>query len=83
MDTNSTFIWVKSTFQYYSFLIRLALRLILQLINISPCQMPYGALHLRKKVLFVYILEVLLEGPQKGFFNLPKISQKAKKQKKH
>jgi hypothetical protein len=35
-----------------------------------------------KKVLFVYILKLLLEGPQRGFFNLLKKSWKAEKWKK-
>jgi hypothetical protein len=34
--------------------------------------MPPAALHLIKKVLYVYVLEILLEEPYKGFFNLSK-----------
>jgi hypothetical protein len=50
----------------------LALWLIPQLAEVGLHQIPKGVANLMKKVLFVYILELLLEGPQKGFFNLLK-----------
>jgi hypothetical protein len=81
-DTDGAFSWVEFTPQYYNFLIQLALQLIPQVVAISPCQMPPRAQCLVKKVLFVCILEVLLEGPQKGFFDLLQKSCKAEKWKK-
>jgi hypothetical protein len=35
-----------------------------------------------KKVMFVFILKILSEGPHKGFFKLLKTNQKAEKRKK-
>jgi hypothetical protein len=65
-DPDGTYTWVKLTPQYYSYLIRLALRLIPLLSDIGPCWMPSRWATLVKKVLFMYILEIFVRGtPQR------------------
>jgi hypothetical protein len=66
-DIDHAFLWVEFAPQFHSFLIGSALWLIPQLATVGPCQMPPGVINVMKKDLFVYILEILLEGPQKGF----------------
>jgi hypothetical protein len=67
---NSAFTWVELTPQYHSFLIWSGLQLILhQLVSPHP---PKGLYKLVAKVMFMFILEILSEGPQKGFFDLLK-----------
>jgi hypothetical protein len=78
-DHDGTFTWVKLTSQYHSFLIYSGLQLLPhQLVILHP---PKGLYKLVSQVISVFILEILLEGPWKGFFNLPKNPHKEEKKK--
>jgi hypothetical protein len=79
-DMNGTFTWVKLAPQYHSFLIQLGLWLIPH--PLTPERPRQSLFKLVSWVIFVFILEILLEGPQKGFFDLLKNLHKAAKMKK-
>jgi hypothetical protein len=78
-DSNGTFTWVKFAPQYHSYLIWSDL----QLIPHNPLlpHPPVGCFKLVKKVLFIFILEVLSKKPCEGFFQPCSNPHKAEKNK--
>jgi hypothetical protein len=63
------FTWVEFTPQFHSYLIRSALRLVSDRLVPEGTRPPAGLVKKVKKVLFVFLLELLSEGPRAGFFD--------------
>jgi hypothetical protein len=77
-----TFIWVEFTPQFYSYLIHSALHLIVET-HIAPGSRPSSGLVKKvKKVLFMYIFELLSDESHIGFFTPPPDPHKMVKIKK-
>jgi hypothetical protein len=80
---HSSFTWVEFAPQFHSYLIHLALHLIAQHF-IKPDAQPAAGLVCKVKwVIFVYLLELLMEGPHNGFFNAPTDPHKRKVKTEH
>jgi hypothetical protein len=77
-----TFTWVKFTPQFHSYLIHSVLWLVSQCYYMESPRPPPGLVKKVKKVLFMFILELLLEEPHAGFFDLCPMPIKVLKTKK-